>query len=100
MLVERADFAELADLAAHRQRLWESQSLYVAAHSPLHRRAWGDRAPPRHLDGLADLPLIDKEMLRRSQRDTRSRCDASRATTAMVSGAAPSAGSGARRAGK
>ncbi|HTN98148.1 MAG TPA: AMP-binding protein [Nordella sp.] len=67
MLVEQADFADLADLATHRQRLWESQSLYVAAHSPLHRRAWGDRAPPRHLEGLAELPLIDKEMLRQSQ---------------------------------
>lgn len=67
MLVEQADFADLADLATHRQRLWESQSLYVAAHSPLHRRSWGDRAPPRHLEGLGELPLIDKEMLRQSQ---------------------------------
>lgn len=68
MLVERAEFADLADLATHRQRLWEIQSLYVAAHSPLHRRAWGVRGPPQSLDGLAELPLIDKETLRQSQR--------------------------------
>lgn len=67
MLVERADYADLTDLATHRQRLWESQSLYVAAQSPLLRRAWSGKAPPRHLDGLAELPLIDKEMLRQSQ---------------------------------
>ncbi|WP_119387912.1 phenylacetate--CoA ligase family protein [Taklimakanibacter lacteus] len=69
MLVERADFADLQELAAHRQRLWESQRDYVARSSPLHRRAWGSTRPPRSLAGLADLPLIDKEMLRASQRD-------------------------------
>lgn len=69
MLIERADFADLIDLAAHRQRLWESQSAYVRAASPLHRRAWGGKSPPRSLAGLAELPLIDKEMLRRSQHD-------------------------------
>ena len=31
MLVERADFADLGELAAHRQRLWESQRGYVEA---------------------------------------------------------------------
>ena len=68
MLVERADFADLGELAAHRQRLWESQRYYVAQRSPLHLRAWGKKAPPRRLDDLAGLPLIDKEMLRQSQR--------------------------------
>lgn len=69
MLIERADFADLSDLAAHRERLWEGQSHYVATRSGLHRRAWGAKLPPRSLAGLAELPLIDKEMLRRSQRD-------------------------------
>lgn len=69
MLVERADFADLLELAAHRQRLWESQRDYVTRSSPLHRRAWGSTHPPQSLAGLADLPLIDKEMLRASQRD-------------------------------
>lgn len=68
MLVERADFADLADLAIHRQRLWEAQSLHVAAHSALLRRAWDGKAPPKRLADLAELPLIDKEMLRLSQR--------------------------------
>lgn len=67
MLIDRADFADLDDLAAHRQRLWEVQRDYVAARSPLHGRAWGAAAPPRSLDDLAGLPLVDKQMLRRSQ---------------------------------
>ena len=68
MLIERADFADLADLASHRQRLWERQRDYVAQRSPLHLRAWGKETPPVRLDDLAELPLIDKEMLRQSQR--------------------------------
>jgi len=67
MLVERADFAEPTVLAAHRQRCWEAQRDYVATRSPLLRRVWGDRQPPRRLEALAELPLIDKEMLRASQ---------------------------------
>jgi phenylacetate-CoA ligase len=67
MLIERAEFADLDALAAHRQASWERQRLYVAACSPLHRRLWGAVAPPRRLEALADLPLIDKETLRASQ---------------------------------
>jgi phenylacetate-CoA ligase len=67
MLIDRADFADLEDLKAHRQRLWDDQRDYVARRSPLHRRAWGKRTPPQRLTDLADLPLIDKEMLRQSQ---------------------------------
>ncbi|MCT8972545.1 phenylacetate--CoA ligase family protein [Microbaculum marinisediminis] len=69
MLVDRADFADLSDLAAHRQRLWDAQRDYVATKSSLHRRAWGKASPPKSLDGLADLPFTTKEMLRASQRD-------------------------------
>ena len=69
MLIDRADFADLADLAAHRQACWERQREYVAAASPLHRRVWGGAVPPRRLEDLAELPLIDKEMLRRSQHE-------------------------------
>lgn len=69
MLVARADFAELSDLARHRQQLWDTQRDYVQAHSPLHIRAWGGKAPPVRLEGLDELPLIDKEALRASQRD-------------------------------
>ncbi|WP_346899333.1 AMP-binding protein [uncultured Roseibium sp.] len=69
MLYHRADFADLSDLAAHRQHLWEAQRAYVLARSDLHRRAWGDHHPPEKLEALPDLPLVDKEMLRESQRD-------------------------------
>ncbi len=68
MLIERADFADLDTLAAHRQHCWERQLDYVLASSPLHNRAWAGVTPPRRLDALAELPLIDKEMLRDSQR--------------------------------
>ena len=68
MLLDRADFAHLAELAAHRQAGWERQREYVAACSPLHRRVWAGAEPPRRLEGLAELPLVDKEMLRESQR--------------------------------
>lgn len=67
MLIDRADFADLAALAAHRQRLWDTQRAYVAARSPLHRRAWGAALPPARLEDLAALPFTDKEMLRQSQ---------------------------------
>ncbi len=67
-MIERADFADPAELAAHRQAAWERQREYVAACSPLLRRVWGGREPPRRLEGLAELPLVDKEMLRESQR--------------------------------
>jgi len=68
MLLDRADFADLDALLAHRQRCWERQREYVAAHSPLHRRAWGGAKPPLRLEGLSDLPLTNKDMLRDSQR--------------------------------
>ena len=68
MLIEGAAFADLDALASHRQASWERQRAYVAACSPLHRRLWGDAEPPLRLDALPDLPLVDKEMLRASQR--------------------------------
>src|SRR6185312_12119623 len=55
-------------LAVHRQAAWERQREYVAARSALHRRVWAGVEPPRRLEGLAELPLVDKEMLRESQR--------------------------------
>jgi phenylacetate-CoA ligase len=67
-VIERADFADMAELAAHRQAAWERQREYVAACSPLHRRVWAGAEPPRRLEGLAELQLVDKEMLRESQR--------------------------------
>ncbi len=68
MLIERADFADLGALAAHRQRCWERQRDYVLANSALHRRVWAGAEPPRRLEALAELPFADKEMLRASQR--------------------------------
>jgi phenylacetate-CoA ligase len=67
MLIERAEFADLGALEAHRQRCWDRQREYVLAHSPLHFRAWGGVLPPLRLEALGELPFTDKEMLRASQ---------------------------------
>jgi phenylacetate-CoA ligase len=68
MLMKCADFADLAALAAHRQASWERQRAYVLRTSALYRRVWAGRGPPTRLEALPDLPLVDKEMLRESQR--------------------------------
>lgn len=68
MSIERGEFAEPDVLAAHAQGCWERQREYVLASSALHRRAWAGKEPPRRLEDIAALPLIDKEMLRESQR--------------------------------
>lgn len=67
-LLPEADFAPLNEVAAHRQRLWGRQRAYVAEHSDLYREAWQGRAVPDRLEDIASLPLVDKEMLRASQR--------------------------------
>src|SRR5215471_14770900 len=68
MLIDRADFAALDILAAHRQSCWERQRNYVATCSPLHQRVYGAKPLPRRLEEFAEAPLINKEMLRESQR--------------------------------
>lgn len=69
MLFESAEFADLADLAAHRERLWQDQREYVHTYSGLHQRLWAGKAPPDSLQALGELPFTDKELLRVSQRD-------------------------------
>ena len=63
-----ADFAPLEELAAHRQGLWERQRSYVAGQSALYGELWADVEVPERLDEIAQLPLVDKEALRASQR--------------------------------
>jgi phenylacetate-CoA ligase len=55
-------------LAAYRQAGWERQRGYVGACSALYRRLWTGKEAPERLEALAELPLVDKEMLRESQR--------------------------------
>ena len=68
-LVPRADFAPLEQLAAHRERLWTQQREYVKERSALYREIWTGHDVPESLDDLAGLPLVDKDMLRASQRE-------------------------------
>jgi phenylacetate-CoA ligase len=69
MLISDADFAPLADLAEHRATLWLSQRDYVTTHSGLLGETWEGQRPPERLEDLPTLPLIDKDMLRASQRE-------------------------------
>jgi phenylacetate-CoA ligase len=68
-LLPKADFAPLDELVAHRQRLWSLQRDHVREHSDLYRDVWDGYAVPESLDDLPDLPLVDKEVLRASQRE-------------------------------
>lgn len=65
--LEKADFIPAADLRGWQDGLWKRQGPWIAD-SPLYRRLWGSRAAPVALDGLAEMPLSDKSMLRTSQR--------------------------------
>ncbi|MEX1209906.1 MAG: AMP-binding protein [Candidatus Nanopelagicales bacterium] len=67
-LLLNADFAPLVDLAAHRQALWERQRGYILERSPLLRDVWGVQEVPSRLEDIESLPLVDKELLRASQR--------------------------------
>ena len=67
-LLLNADFAPLVDLAAHRQALWERQRGYILERSPLLRDVWGVQEVPSLLEDIESLPLVDKELLRASQR--------------------------------
>lgn len=68
-LLPKADFAPLDEIVAHRQRLWSLQRDHVREHSALYREAWAGYAVPESLDDLPALPLVDKEVLRASQRE-------------------------------
>ncbi|MGH7106417.1 MAG: hypothetical protein ACREFT_07900, partial [Acetobacteraceae bacterium] len=68
MLIEAAERADPGALARHRQECWERQREYLMGASGLCRRLWAGRAVPRRLEDLPALPLIEKEMLRESQR--------------------------------
>lgn len=68
-LLPKADFAPLDEIVAHRQRLWSLQRDHVREHSDLYRDAWAGYAVPESLDDLPALPLVDKEVLRASQRE-------------------------------
>ena len=63
-----ADFAPLGHLAEHREALWSRQREYVVERSELYRSLWRLQTVPERLEDLPDLPLVDKEALRESQR--------------------------------
>ena len=59
----------MEQLAEHRQELWSRQREYVATRSALYREMWQEYDVPHGLDELPRLPLVDKEILRASQRE-------------------------------
>lgn len=68
-LLDGADFAPLDVLADHRERLWSRQRDYVSAASTFFGEHWAGHHVPEQLNDIASLPLVDKDMLRASQRD-------------------------------
>ncbi|MGA0066916.1 MAG: phenylacetate--CoA ligase family protein [Candidatus Nanopelagicales bacterium] len=66
--VPNADFAPLEQLAEHRQELWSRQREYVVTRSDLYRELCQGYDVPDGLEDLPSLPLVDKEVLRASQR--------------------------------
>lgn len=68
-LVHRADFVDPDDLHDHRRRLWSVQRGYLRENSQFYRHLWAGVELPESLDTVASLPLVDKEMLRESQRE-------------------------------
>lgn len=67
MLIDRVGFGRSARRHCHRQAQLQRQRDYFAACSPLHRSVWGGVDPPGRLEELAELPVVDQEMHRRSQ---------------------------------
>ena len=65
--LEQAEFMDPPGLRAVQSAYWGEQSRWVAASSAFYRRHFGARSLPPDLDGIADLPFTDKEMLRRDQ---------------------------------
>ena len=68
VLIDRADFADLAEPRRPPAGGMGAAAGVCGGGSALHRRVWAGAEPPRRLEGLAELPLVDKEMLRESQR--------------------------------
>ena len=68
-LIDEADFAPLDVLAEHRSALWADQREYVRSHSTLLQRVWNGQEPPVRVEDLPSLPLVDKDLLRASQRE-------------------------------
>jgi phenylacetate-CoA ligase len=64
-----ADFEPLHELEARRRALWPEQAAYLSQASLFYQKLWNGRPPPHTLSDIADLPLADKAMLRRSQAD-------------------------------
>jgi len=66
--VENADFIDLADIRSIQAQRWREQAAYNQARSGFYRELYGaSRSLPLELDGLADLPFTDKQMLRKDQ---------------------------------
>lgn len=64
-----ADFAPLDRLAFERETLWRDQRQRVMETSPFYAEVWDGVDVPGSLTELECLPLVDKEMLRASQRE-------------------------------
>lgn len=67
--VDDAEFADAGALRKIQQAGWRTQSADLIERSAFFRRHLAGHRLPASLDGLAALPICDKEMLRASQRE-------------------------------
>lgn len=68
-LIDDAESMDTDALALHQQSAWETQRRYLAQKSVFYQELWAGQEPPVGLARIAELPLSDKEQLRKSQRD-------------------------------
>ena len=62
-----ADFTPLDEITELQQQRWLEQRRYVLDHSLFLRELWANYSVPQRLEDVSQLPLCDKQMLRRSQ---------------------------------
>ncbi len=67
--VPRADFLDLSEIETLQRSRWARQAEYVGSASPFYQKFLGPRKLTGDLEELADIPLTDKDMIRRDQRE-------------------------------
>ncbi|HEY5597695.1 MAG TPA: hypothetical protein VIK47_02715, partial [Kiloniellales bacterium] len=67
--IDRADFLPLSEIDSVQQARWARQAAHVGAASRFYRALLGNRKLTGKLPELADIPLTDKEMIRKDQRE-------------------------------
>ena len=68
-IVQNADFLELDNIESIQRSYWEKQSQYVQSNSVFYQNYFGQNQLKGDLEEIAELPLTEKEMLRKNQHE-------------------------------